>query len=305
MTNEQKTSSPLLIFYFLVSYIILQLVWWAYLIYSLSKDVYLDSEVFQKKMMMIVGEGGVFFTLLVIGIIKFRKAINKEIALAQQKNNFLLSVTHELKSPLTSIKLYLQTLQKRDLEEEQKNKAIDKAISDTNRLSLLVDNIILATKIEDNSFPIHKEKINISSYIKEIIENINLIKGENHKTEFNLEPGIHVHTDMLAIYSIISNIYENALKYSPEETIVTISLSKSNGKILIQISDEGIGISEQNRNTIFKKFYREGNENTRKTKGTGLGLYIVKQLVILLKGEITVKKNEPTGTIFEMKFAIQ
>jgi len=303
MTKKRTYSSPLIIFYLLVSYIVIQLTWWGYLIYSLTDSVYKNKEIFNRKIMMIIGEGGVFFVLLILGILKFRKAIHKEFDLAQQKNNFLLSVTHELKSPLTAIKLYLQTLEKRNLEKEQKNKAINKALSETDRLSLLVENIILATKIEDDSFPVHIESINLSEYLSEIINDISQTKGNNHNTVLNIDDNIELNTDKLAFYSIVSNVYENALKYSPSGSEILVSLDNKKDHLIVKIADEGIGINE--RNKIFMKFYREGNEEIRKTKGTGLGLYIVKQLVSILRGEITVQKNNDKGSIFEIKLLKQ
>ena len=102
--------------------------------------------------------------------------------------------------------------------------------------------------------------------------------------------------------SIILNLLENGVKYSPEDSKITISLKKQNQKVMLSVADFGVGISDKEKETIFQRFYRSGNEETRKTKGTGLGLYIVDYLVKQHNGIISVKNNVPTGSIFEVVF---
>jgi signal transduction histidine kinase len=102
--------------------------------------------------------------------------------------------------------------------------------------------------------------------------------------------------------SVVYNLIENAIKYSPPETPLAIKLTSENGLAVLRVADEGYGIPELERKKIFKKFYRVGNEDTRRTKGTGLGLYIVERIVALHGGRIHVMPNQPRGTVFEIKF---
>ncbi len=253
--------------------------------------------------LMISSEGSVFICLLLLGGYQVRKTLKKENALAQQQQNFLLSVTHELKSPIASTKLQLQTLLKHELDRAKQKEIITNAISDTERLNNLVENILLAAKIENSVYSIYKEPFNISEYLADGLKQT--IKSFNYKQKviLNIEPNIRMNIDKTSFPSIILNLFENAVKYSPENTTITIGLKKQNEKIILSVADEGVGISDPEKITIFQKFYRVGNEEVRKTKGTGLGLYIVNYLVTQHNGTITVKNNIPKGSIFEVVFS--
>ena len=314
---------PLLIFYVLVAYIMLQFSWWAYLLSDLEKSVYLHKienasllkEVgkstipviemqlkLNKRLYMIAGEGSVFLLILGWGIYKTRSAFLKEVALARQQKNFLLSVTHEFKSPLASVKLYLQTLQKRELDKSQKDTFIKNAIKDVDRLHGLVDNALFATQIERKTFSIHKELHNISEIIEDMIASYAESPVRNISIRSEIKPGIMMNIDKIGFTSMLNNIFENAVKYSPENAEVFIELKHSAEKNIIRISDKGPGIPEQEKSKIFQKFYRIGNEETRKYKGTGLGLYIAAHICELHQGKILVKDQKPSGSVFEISF---
>lgn len=261
------------------------------------------NEKLHKRWLMISSEGAVFVFLLLLGGYQIRKTLKKETALAQQQKNFLLSVTHELKSPIASTKLQLQTMQKHDLDREKQKEIISNAISDTERLNNLVENILLAAKIENSVFSLHKEQYNLSEYITEGLNQT--IKSFNYhqKIVLAIEPNIQMKIDRTSFPSIILNLLENAVKYSPENSTITIGLKSANGKTVLSVADEGVGISKEDKINIFQKFYRVGNEEVRKTKGTGLGLFIVKYLTEQHNGTITVKDNTPKGSVFEVTFS--
>lgn len=261
------------------------------------------NEKLHKRWLMISSEGAVFVFLLLLGGYQIRKTLKKETALAQQQKNFLLSVTHELKSPIASTKLQLQTLEKHDLDREKQKEIISNAISDTERLNNLVENILLAAKIENSVFSLHKEQFNLSEYITEGLNQT--IKSFNYKQKvvLSIEPNIQMMIDRTSFPSIILNLLENAVKYSPENSTITIGLKSVNGKTVLSVADEGVGISKEDKTNIFQKFYRVGNEEVRKTKGTGLGLFIVKYLAEQHNGTISVKDNSPKGSVFEVTFS--
>jgi two-component system, OmpR family, phosphate regulon sensor histidine kinase PhoR len=252
---------------------------------------------------MISSEGAVFIGLLLIGIVQIRKTFKKENELANRQKNFLLSVTHELKSPIASAKLQLQTLQKRELSKEKQLEIIGNAISDTERLNNLVENILLAAKIDNSFFHLHRERVNLSDYITENMNQMIMLFNYKQKVILDIEPGIFLDIDKTTFPSIIINLFENAIKYSPSDSVITLQLKKQNDHIVLRLKDEGIGISEIDKKNIFDKFYRVGNEETRKTKGTGLGLYIVKHITEQHNGNVTVKKNEEKGSVFEVVFS--
>jgi signal transduction histidine kinase len=255
-----------------------------------------------KRWLMISSEGAVFVGLLLLGVYQIRKTFKKENELASRQRNFLLSVTHELKSPIASAKLQLQTLQKHDLSKEKQQDILANAINDTDRLNNLVENILLAARIDNSSFRLYREKIDLSDYIRENMTQMLALFHYKQKVVLDIEPNIQFNIDKTSFPSIIINLFENAIKYSPENSVVTLSLKKVNGNILLQIIDEGRGIEAENREKIFEKFFREGNEDIRKTKGTGLGLYIVKHITEQHEGSISVRNNIPNGSIFEVKF---
>lgn len=257
-----------------------------------------------KRWVMISGEGIVFMGVLLLGIFQIRKTFKREAELSQQQQNFLLSVTHELKSPIASTKLQLQTLQKHELNREKQKEILANAINDTDRLNNLVENMLLAAKIENNVYLLHKENYNLSEYITEGMNQTIQSFQYKQKVELNIEPNICMDIDRTNFPSIILNLFENAVKYSPEDSTIVVSLKKQNQKIILSVADQGIGISDKEKETIFQRFYRSGNEETRKTKGTGLGLYIVDYLVKQHNGTITVKNNTPKGSIFEVVFNI-
>ncbi len=261
------------------------------------------NEKLHKRWLMISSEGAVFVFLLLLGGYQIQKTLKKETALAQQQKNFLLSVTHELKSPIASTKLQLQTLQKHELDRGKQKEIISNAISDTERLNNLVENILLAAKIENSFFSLHKEQYNLSEYITEGINQTIKSFNYKHKIVLVIEPNIQMKIDKTSFPSIVLNLLENAVKYSPENSTITIGLKFFNGKTVLSVSDEGVGISNEEKKNIFQKFYRVGNEEVRKTKGTGLGLFIVKYLAEQHTGVVSVRDNVPKGSVFELTFS--
>ena len=317
-------SKPLLVFYLLVAYVALQFFWWGYMLYNLNKEIYQhkveiallrsdepdetlqkESELKQKlnlRVAMIIGEGSVFLVLMMLGIEKIRRTFKIEKALAERQKNFLLSITHELKSPIASAKLQVQTLQKRELDRVKQQEIIANAINDTNRLNNLVENILLVAKMENQKMDVLRERVNLSEYItngiNQMIESFNY----SQKVNLHIDKDIFLPIDRTLFPSIIINLFENAVKYSPAQSTINISLVNSNNCVVLSVSDEGGGIPESERDNIFNKFYRIGNEETRKAKGTGLGLFIVRFIVKQHDGIICVKANKPQGSIFEISF---
>ena len=256
-----------------------------------------------KRWLMISSEGAVFIGLLLLGIYQIRKTFKKEKELANQQKNFLLSVTHELKSPIASTRLQLETILIRDLEREKQKEILKNAIQDTDRLNNLVENILLASKIENNFFSVHLEYCDLSDYLTENLNQTIRVFNYAQTISLDIEPNIYLNIDKTTFPSIILNLLENAVKYSPKNSTIIIQLKKLNNQIKLAVIDEGIGVSNKEKTTIFQKFYRIGNEETRSTKGTGLGLYIVHFLVEKHNGTITVKNNSPKGSIFEVVFS--
>jgi signal transduction histidine kinase len=284
------------IFYALITYAVAELIWWGYMLVKSQPG----------RIGMIMGEGMVFVIVFLVGAIYLHKSFNRERKLQEQKKNFLLSVTHELKSPLASIKLLLQTIQKRDLTKAQIQDFIGKSLLDIERLDDMVENMLLASKIENRSYSFPKASFSLSVLVDSIVNRLQITKCDGNQQIINaeIEPKIEITGDKFALTSVVTNLVENAIKYSKPCEAVEVKLFQKEGRVHLQVADHGIGITDEEKSRIFDKFYRVGSEDTRNTKGTGLGLYIVKQVLDKHEASIRVKDNRPEGSIFEVVFGL-
>ena len=285
-----------ILIYLLAFYVLLQFVWWGYQIIDLGALADQSQEDTSRRIIMIIGEGGVFILILMAGFWKIQQSIAKEIQLSQRQNNFMLSVTHELKTPLTSIQLALQTLKKRNLKAEDQADLIAKALGANQRLSSLIDNIINASRLESNDFTPRLEIFPLKTFLQ---NKATELKTTHKQASIILNCAVEImHADAYMLETIFNNLLENAIKYSGDNPKVEI-LVKQNGKFTeISISDQGPGITAEEKQQIFKKFYRVGSEISRSQKGSGLGLFITSEFVQLHKGRSKCENNKPTGTKF-------
>ena len=284
-------------FYVLSAYVVLQFVWWGYHLIELSAEL-AEKENQPDRILMIIGEGSVFFLILLLGLWKIRSSILNDLRLSQRQSNFLLSVTHELKTPLASNKLYLQTLLKRSsLERKKQEELLNRAILENKRLEGMIENILTATRIENHVLNLRKEKTNLSDLLKETAEKW---ATERRKVSFNITPEIYCHVDSFVIETVLLNLLDNANKYAGKEANIEVYLYKENSIIYWGVKDDGNGVPEKFASAIFNKFVRIGNEETRIEKGTGLGLYIVRQLIHSHGGEIKYETNQPSGANFKI-----
>jgi two-component system phosphate regulon sensor histidine kinase PhoR len=285
---------PFVIFYALITYAVAELCWWGYMLVTLQPG----------RVGMIMGEGSVFILVFLLGAYNLHTSINKERRLQEQKRNFLLSVTHELKSPLASIKLYMETIQKRKLDHSQIIDFTGKCLLDVDRLNDMVENMLLASKIENRSYSFPKEQFNLSILVDSVVNRLQINKCDFSQQLINaeIEPKVEITGDKFALTSVVTNLIENAVKYSQPCAEVNVKLFRKDGQVYLMVADQGIGIADNEKSRIFDKFYRVGSEDTRNTKGTGLGLYIVKQVLEKHEASIRVKDNIPEGSVFEVVF---
>lgn len=318
-----------ILFYFFIAYVLTAGSWWAYLLCVKNEDamrakqevlwlqmqkdgvsdrqVYLESaeytkleERYARQRWMIFGESAVLLSLIIMGIWKIAKSRQKELALAKQQRNFLLSITHELKSPIAVIKLTLDTFNKRKLTEEQQKMLTTNALRDTERLNRLVEDLLLAARV-DGGYQYIFEPTDLKALATKCIE-IAAPKYEGDiELQSNIEEALVHNADKKTLTFAIINLIENAIKYATNTSkiIVRLDVGKDNNYCL-EVEDFGQGIPKTEREHIFEKFYRVGNEDTRKTKGTGLGLYIAREIVKAHRGQISVRSNQPKGSVFSI-----
>ena len=246
-----------------------------------------------------IGEGSTFLLIILLSAAIVYIAYYRQRKLSKLQENFMLSVTHELKTPIAGIKLNMQTLEKRKLEESIQAKLIKSSVIETDRLNDLCNNILIATQLENAKNVLYNEEILLNQLLIEIVDEFKN-RFNYLQIELNLKTEKTIHGEHTLWKLLISNLIENARKYSPKEEKIIVELYVENNKTKIAVKDQGRGISDDDKSKIFQKFYRVGNENTRTTKGTGLGLFIVKKIVKLYKYDITVKNNKPKGSIFEV-----
>jgi K+-sensing histidine kinase KdpD len=290
-------------FYALSVYVILQFSWWGFHLIELTKATDTNASVVDKRIMMVVGEGAVFFLMLLLGLWKIRSSIRKEFELSQRQNNFLLSVTHELKTPIAANKLYLQTIQKRNPSEEMRSDLLNKALKENQRLEHLIDNILNAARVENRALQPIKESVDLNHFINALVVQFRK-RYPTATIEVLHAPHKTVHFDVFMIETVLSNLVDNAVKYSQENAQIQINASLTDTQVLLTVSDVGIGIKQEDQAAIFSKFYRIGNEETRTQKGSGLGLFIAQEFLKLHGGSIQYKQNSPTGSVFQLTLPI-
>jgi len=296
--------NPITVFYIFVFYVIAQFTWWWYLIFKLNHALVPDKEFYSRIIWMISGEGLVFLILLLFGILAVKNAFKRQVKLAKREENFLLSVSHELKTPIASVQLFLQTLQKYDhLSEEEKQKIYSNSLKEVNRLDSIVSNILTARQIEGGESTLQKERIQLDQFILKRVEILKSTLAKNHTIHLDLNP-IKTFIDKLSFESILNNLIENSVKYSSKGSDIWVSLTSTHSQFVLTISDNGLGITDEEKKHIFNKFYRVQSDLTRNTKGTGLGLFIIKHLVNSHQGTIKLSDNNPKGLIIKITIPI-
>ena len=248
-----------------------------------------------------IAEGITFLILILIGAVFVYRSISRQLKIQQQQQNFMMAITHELKTPISVARLNLETLQKYNLDEEKKQKIIRTTLDETSRLDFLTNNILVAAQLENSNFKAEKEELDLTALLKDCIRQFSNRFPERIFVE-DIEDDTDIKGDSLLLQMLINNLLENATKYSPKESPISTILKRTKVGIELQIKDQGIGIEETEKAKIFNKFYRIGSEATRKTKGTGLGLYLCRKIARDHNGDITMTKNEPQGSIFAVTF---
>ena len=314
--KRKKLTVITIVYWFLLTYIVTALIFWflslvrqstqmsEYKLLQLKKDTpnystrvneIEDEE--RRKIAQYIGEGSTFLLLILVGAVFVYQATRRQILLTTQQQNFMMAITHELKTPIAITKLNIETLLKRKLEEPQQEKLLNNALQESNRLNDLCDNILLASQIDAGDYLPDKETINLGELVEESTAYFKT-RFPYQLIEENIEENVYIKGERLLLQLAVNNLIENAIKYSEKQKPVTILLQKNNTETQLLIKDQGKGIARHEMKKIFEKFYRAGDENTRNPKGTGLGLYLTKKIVKDHNGNITVQDNTPSGCIF-------
>jgi signal transduction histidine kinase len=308
------------VYWFLLSYIIAALVWWfialnqqnrqmaEFEISKLKKDEPLYEKQYNeiqdlkdRKTAQYVGEGSIFLLLILAGAFFIYKAVRRQFKSAQQQQNFMMAITHELKTPIAITKLNLETLQKRKLGEEQQQRLLNNTIQEANRLNPLCNNMLLASQMEAGGNSITKEEVDLTTLVNDCVQDF-ATRFPQRNFQTNIQNNLFVNGDVLLLQMAVNNLVDNALKYSPKESPVSVTLQQKGKQVHLTITDEGKGIEDAEKKKVFDKFYRIGNKATKEAKGTGLGLFLTRKIAIQHNAKLILTDNRPTGSNFTIVF---
>ncbi|WP_447641553.1 MULTISPECIES: sensor histidine kinase [Chitinophagaceae] len=309
-------------FAFLLLYIIAGFTSWFFALESQNKQMYHfrlielkqdDPDYFDKiealkdakkrKTFQYVGEGTTYLLVILIGAAYVFWTTRQQLLLSRKQQNFMMAITHELKTPIAITKLNLETVLKRNLEELKRNKLLEQSLEETKRLDALVNNILTASQLESSEFALDIAHIDWSERTENALYHFQN-RYPNRPITAHIEPELYIDGEGALLDLVLNNFLDNARKYSDKDSTISIQLGQNANMARLSIADEGIGIQTEERTRIFEKFYRIGNEETRKTKGTGLGLFLCQKIVTDHKGSISIADNQPKGTIFTIQLPL-
>ncbi|MBS4043620.1 MAG: HAMP domain-containing histidine kinase [Chitinophagaceae bacterium] len=317
--QKHKLAFVSITYWFLLLYIIAALLWWFIALnnqnITMAKmsiaeisttDPEFDSKINniedyrKRKTTQYLGEGITFFIVIMVGAVFIFRATRRQIKFSESQQNFMMAVTHELKTPIAITQLNLETIQKRSLSEELREKMINDSLKEVARLNNLCNNSLWAAQLDAGAYVARKEKICLSEIVNNYIS-----KYQKSFTSFQfqvqIQHEVYVESDILMMEILINNLLENVTKYAPKNSVVNISLIRENSKVMLTVADQGMGIPDDEKQAVFEKFYRS-KKALKSTTGSGLGLFLCKKIMQKHQGDIFVTDNNPTGSIFKAIF---
>ena len=230
--------------------------------------------------------GIIFFGAIVAGLVLNTIFLVREIRRNEQHDSFINAVTHELKTPIASIRLYLQTLQRREVDQAQRRQFYDLMLVDTDRLMRTVEQVLKAGAAAQKKGPLQRSPLDFTALVEECVE---LARTRHHLQPANLDyhqffpvrsaDGAQVLGDPEDLHTAVSNLLDNAVKYSPDGVHISVELdTPDEQRVVLRVRDRGVGIPPQELKRIFKRFYRVTQRSLAQVKGTGLGLFIVRAI---------------------------
>ncbi len=247
------------------------------------------------RLRMFVGEGAFFLLLIAAGAFTIHRALRRTREFELRQQNFLAAVTHELKVPLASIRLYAETLSTHTLPEDKYRECLERITQDVDRLQGMIDDTLEAGVFAKRAFHLHREECDLSVCLHRYIE---MYEGRAERAgvvlKRELESGVIVSMDDAQLRRAIGAVIGNAVRYtqlSESGRTVSVALTARDRRAIITVADEGIGINPADQKRVFERFYRSGDELTRRVSGSGLGLYLAREIVAAHNGTITLRSD--------------
>ena len=251
---------------------------------------------------LILFEGCFLMLLILAGVYVIFVYWNKQNRLNQMQSNFVASVSHELKSPLASIQLYLETLKYQEVTDKEGKDFVETMLSDTERLSSLIDNILQSSKADPKSMALQFQSVNLGSFLADVVkEHKRQFEEKKCSVDLKLETSPLLRLDQRALRMVFNNLISNALRYSPTGSSLDIHLHRVGNFWQVDFKDQGIGFDKKDMKKIFRKFFRVQNRDTQNIEGAGLGLFISSEIVKNHKGKLKVSSPGPgKGSVFSV-----
>ena len=258
---------------------------------------------YRRRVLVVLGEGIFFFAAIATAVMLLWRALSREGALERQHQNFVSAVTHELKTPIAGIRLALETVLSRRVDDEGRTRFLTNALADTERLGDLVEKVLEVTRYTGGAHRLRIAPGDLSQLVEDELraaERRALARGVDLASE--VAPGIQAPIDPEALAIVISNLLENALKYAQgQPPRVEVRLRLERGEAVLEVKDNGVGIAGAEIEAIFRPFYRAGDEVTRRTPGTGIGLFVAREIVGAHGGRLTAASDGPgKGATFRL-----
>jgi signal transduction histidine kinase len=251
---------------------------------------------------------GILSLLIIGGLVLTKHIVSKEMALARLKSDFVSNVSHELRTPLALIRLYAETLELKRISTPEKKQEYYRIIrKESERLTALINNILDFSRIEAGRKEYEFRETNIAELVQNTLDSYRYqIEQQGFAFDESIDPDIPaVRVDREAIARALVNLVNNALKYSTDEKFLGVKLYRENGSVKLEVVDHGIGITRREQSKIFEKFYRTGDPLVHNTKGSGLGLSLVRHITQAHGGDIAVESTPGKGSKFTLSLPLQ
>lgn len=255
---------------------------------------------------MFVAEGGFLGLLLLASVFLVVRSLRREIAVNEQQRNFLSAVTHELRSPLASARLYLESLQLGRVDEAKTERYLEHAQEDLERLRRLVEEMLASARITAGRLELHIEEVDLGLLVADRVEHARRAPGASADLRAELGQGVIALGDRTALEKVVDNLLSNAVKYGGSEPRVEVKVYALDGRAVVDVRDYGPGLGVADPRTIFEPFVRGGDEDVRREAGVGLGLYLVGQLVEAQEGRVSARDGlDGGGTLFRVELPLE
>lgn len=251
-----------------------------------------------------IGESATFLIVMILICVLAFIYLDRILRLKQQQNNFLLAITHELKTPIAATTLAIQTAKKTKPENtDLMSNLLGKADKNMRRLSDLIDDVLMVSRIDSIRINLQKSVVPVIDLVQDSLDELTPSLPAEQKFIQEINPGMVLKGDYDMLKITIKNLITNAVKYTNDaQKPIEIRAYYEKNNPIISIADQGPGIPDNEKRKIFRKFYRIGDEHTRSTTGTGLGLYLVHKIIRQHNAIIYVQDNKPTGSLFKIVF---